>query len=56
MTNLVATGVACGALAIVSFGGAVRNTFKLNSLREAWDRDVREPVPDHFKELIRKLD
>jgi hypothetical protein len=55
VTNLLATGVACGALAVASFGGAVRNTLKLHSLRSEWDKTVKEPIPERFQNLLNEM-
>lgn len=56
INNIVTLGVASGAIALVTFGGAVRNQLKLNSMRSEWDKVVNEPVPERFTNLLKELD
>lgn len=60
MTNtaiqIVAAGGTCGLAAVAAFSGAVRETFKLQSLRQEYNEVVSEPVPERFTELLKGLD
>lgn len=56
MTNLMAAGLTCGAVAVASFGGAVKNTFKLHALRTQWDETIKEGVPKRFQKLLGELE
>jgi hypothetical protein len=56
MTNeLVVIGIVGGVVAVGAFGGAVKETFKLNNLRNYYNSIVEEPVPDRLKLVLKSL-
>lgn len=60
MTNtaiqIVAAGGTCGLAAVAAFTGAIRETFRLEQLRQVYDPVVAEPVPDKLTEFLKGLE
>lgn len=55
INNLVTTGVACGAVALVAFSGAARESFRIQSLKTQWDKTVDEGIPEKFQSLLDEM-
>jgi hypothetical protein len=55
VSELMVAGGASGIVALGCFGGAVRETFKLQSLRQLWDATVEEPVPANIINTLNSL-
>ena len=53
--DLIVIGAASGLVAVGAFGGAVRETFKLTSLRSLFEQVVAEPVPDSILIVLDSL-
>lgn len=53
--QIVAVGSTCGVAAVAAFSGAVRETFRLQALRQSYDDIVSEPVPERFTDLLKDL-
>lgn len=58
VNELIAAGVLGAGVSAATFGGAVRETFRLSShnLKRVWDDVVEEPIPERFHHLLDSLE
>lgn len=58
VSEMIVAGSVSGVIALGCFGGAVRETFRLQSLQglqQLWDAVVEEPVPAKLSNTLNSL-